>query len=100
MKSRRMARAGLLGSAVAVLALLAIGGRARPGFGEPLHGLPPDLLARFQAGKTAFVAAEDVAGGLGPVFNDTACANCHDQGAIGGGNDRLETRYGQVLNGV
>ena len=57
-------------------------------------------MARFQAGKTAFVAAEDVPGGLGPVFNDTACANCHSQGAIGGGNDRLETRYGQVINGV
>jgi CxxC motif-containing protein (DUF1111 family) len=46
------------------------------------------------------VAAEDVPGGLGPVFNDTACASCHNQAAIGGGNDRLETRYGQVIDGV
>jgi CxxC motif-containing protein (DUF1111 family) len=95
-----MARTGLLGSAVAALALLAIGGRGRPDFGEPLQGLTPDLLARFHAGKTAFIAVEDVPGGLGPVFNDTACANCHSQGAIGGGNDRLETRYGQVIDGV
>jgi CxxC motif-containing protein (DUF1111 family) len=57
-------------------------------------------MARFQAGQAAFVAAEDVPGGLGPVFNDTACANCHNQGAVGGGNDRLETRYGEVINGI
>ncbi len=100
MTSRRMAHAGLLGSAIAGLALLSIGGRGQPHFGEPLQGLTPDLLARFRAGKTAFVAAEDVPGGLGPVFNDTACANCHSQGATGGGNDRLETRYGRVVNGV
>jgi CxxC motif-containing protein (DUF1111 family) len=95
-----MAHASLLGSAFAGFALLMIAGRAQPDFGEPLQGLTPELVARFQAGKTAFVAAEDVPGGLGPVFNDTACANCHSQGAIGGGNDRLETRYGQVVNGV
>ena len=100
MTSRRLSRAGHLGSALAVLALLTIGSRGQPGFGEPLQGLPSDLLARFQAGKTAFIAAEDVPGGLGPVFNDTACANCHTQGAIGGGSDRLETRYGQVIGGV
>ena len=38
--------------------------------------------------------------GLGPVFNNTSCAKCHDQGAIGGGSDTLETRYGQVIDGV
>jgi CxxC motif-containing protein (DUF1111 family) len=100
MTSRRISRAGLLVSAVTGLAVLMIGGRGQPDFGEPLQGLAPDQLARFQTGKTAFVAAEDVPGGLGPVFNDTACANCHTQGAIGGGSDRLETRYGQVIDGV
>jgi hypothetical protein len=100
MTSRRVASSAVLGSAVAGLALLTLGGGAQPRFGDPLPGLSPDLLARFQNGKAAFVAAEDVPGGLGPVFNDTACANCHSQAAIGGGNDRLETRYGQVINGV
>jgi CxxC motif-containing protein (DUF1111 family) len=77
-----------------------LGGGGGPQFGDPLSGLTPELLSRFQDGKAAFVAAEDVAGGLGPVFNDTACANCHNQAAIGGGNDRLETRYGHVIDGV
>jgi CxxC motif-containing protein (DUF1111 family) len=100
MKSRRISRTGFIGSAIAGLALLIMGGRGRPDFGEPLQGLPPDLLALFQTGKDQFVSPEDVPGGLGPVFNDTACSKCHTQGAIGGGNDRLETRYGQVINGV
>jgi CxxC motif-containing protein (DUF1111 family) len=86
--------------AIAGLALLTMGSRARPGFGEPLQGLPPDLLARFQIGKAVFVREFDPPAGLGPVFNNTACAKCHDQGAIGGGSDTLETRYGQVINGV
>ena len=100
MTFRRIPCVGLVGSAIAVLALLTVGGRGQPDFGEPLQGLPADLLNRFQTGKAAFIAAEDVPGGLGPVFNDTACANCHTQGAIGGGSDRLETRYGQVIGGV
>jgi CxxC motif-containing protein (DUF1111 family) len=100
MTSRRIACTGLFGSAIAALALLTMGSGSRPNFGDPLQGLSPDERARFHVGKTAFVAAEDVPGGLGPVFNDTACANCHSQGATGGGNDRLETRYGLVINGV
>jgi CxxC motif-containing protein (DUF1111 family) len=100
MRSRRIAPTAALGLAVTTLAALALGIGPGPNFGDPLPGLTPDQMARFQAGQAAFVAAEDVPGGLGPVFNDTACANCHSQGAIGGGNDRLETRYGQVINGV
>ena len=100
MISRRIASSAILTSAIAGLALLTLGGSGGPQFGDPLPGLAPDLLTRFQNGKAAFVAAEDVPGGLGPVFNDTACANCHSQAAIGGGNDRLETRYGQVIDGV
>jgi CxxC motif-containing protein (DUF1111 family) len=99
MTSRRMALAGILGSAVVALALLTMGSRSQPKFGDPLQGLTSDLLARFQAGKVQFMCPETPLTGLGPVFNDDACFKCHDQGAIGGGSDRLETRYGQVLNG-
>jgi CxxC motif-containing protein (DUF1111 family) len=65
-----------------------------------MKGLTPDLLERFLTGKMQFTSPEGVLDGLGPVFNDTACSKCHTQGAIGGGNDRLETRYGQVIDGV
>src|SRR5580693_2876511 len=94
MTSRRIAQAGFVGSAIAGLALLSIGWLAPPKFGDPLQGLTPDQLARFQTGKVQFMCPETPQSGLGPVFNDTACFKCHTQGAIGGGNDRLETRYG------
>jgi CxxC motif-containing protein (DUF1111 family) len=100
MTSRRIAHAGFVSSAIAGLALLSIGWLAPPNFGDPLQGLTRDQLARFQTGKVQFMCPEDPLSGLGPVFNDTACFKCHTQGAIGGGDDRLETRYGRVINGV
>jgi len=100
MTSRRIARAGLFGSAIAGLALLTMGGRPQPNFGDPLQGLSPDELARFRVGENIFEQVFNPLQGLGPVFNQTACAKCHNQGAIGGGSDTLETRYGLVINGV
>jgi CxxC motif-containing protein (DUF1111 family) len=100
MTPKRAASAGLLATAITALALLTMGGGRPPDFGDPLPGLAPDLLARFQAGKAIFDHPFDAPGGLGPVFNDSACTNCHNQGGDGGGSDRLETRYGRVSNGV
>jgi CxxC motif-containing protein (DUF1111 family) len=100
MASRRVASSAILGSAVAVLALLTLGGGAPPRFGDPLPGLTPRILARFLAGKAAFERVFDPANGLGPVFNNTSCAKCHNQGAIGGGGATLEIRYGRVTNGI
>jgi CxxC motif-containing protein (DUF1111 family) len=64
-------------------------------FGEPLRGLTPDQLARFEAGKEDFEEEETPADGLGPVFNDTNCAVCHVQGGIGGAGELVETRFGR-----
>src|SRR5438105_4425434 len=66
-------------------------------FGDPLPGLSPDDVARFEAGKVEFSTAETVEEGLGPVFNEASCLACH-QGpgdAVGGTNQRLETRFGR-----
>jgi CxxC motif-containing protein (DUF1111 family) len=107
MTFRRESTAGIIGLALVALALLAMGNgpRSRSGhgstnFGDPLEGLPPDLRARFEAGKAIFERNFTPLQGLGPVFNNTSCAQCHSQGAIGGGSDTLETRYGQVIDGV
>jgi CxxC motif-containing protein (DUF1111 family) len=102
MTSRRVAFVGIIGPAVAALALLTMGSnpQPQPQFGDPLEGLTPALLARFQDGKAVFERDFNPREGLGPVFNNTSCARCHDQGAIGGGSDTLETRYGQVIDGV
>jgi CxxC motif-containing protein (DUF1111 family) len=102
MTLRRVRYATIIAPAVAAIALLTMGGMSQmqPQFGEPLRGLTPDQRARFRIGKANFEEAETVPDGLGPVFNDTACVKCHNQAATGGASDRLETRYGEVINGV
>ena len=62
--------------------------------GDPLPGLSGALLARFAAGKEEFESDETPEEGLGPVFNDTSCARCHTDPAVGGGSSLLETRFG------
>ena len=68
--------------------------------GDPLPGLTAAQLAAFKAGKAQFANAEDASEGLGPVFNEASCVACHIGPASGGGNGRLETRFGRVDNGV
>jgi CxxC motif-containing protein (DUF1111 family) len=71
---------------------------APPDFGQPLAGLPADLVDRFNDGKAEFEGVETVEEGVGPIFNDVSCANCHTAAAIGGGSTTLETRFGKIGN--
>ena len=67
-----------------------------PTFGDPLAGLTADQLARFNTGKDDFEEVETVDDGIGPVFNDVSCANCHVTAAVGGGGTTIETRFGKL----
>lgn len=67
-----------------------------PTFGDPLAGLPADLLQRFNDGKAEFQSVETPAEGIGPVFNDVSCGTCHFTAGVGGGAPRLETRFGRL----
>lgn len=70
------------------------------GFGAPLPGLSAADLAKFNAGRRAFATPEDVADGLGLVFNGNNCAVCHRAQAIGGGDPTiLATRFGTITGG-
>jgi CxxC motif-containing protein (DUF1111 family) len=70
------------------------------GLGQPFPGLDPIELARFHAGREAFLEPEDVPGGLGPVFTENSCARCHGgPDATGGAGPRLVTRIGRLVNG-
>ena len=100
MWSRRTTCTGVLGLTVAALGLLAMGSNPAIQFGDPLPGIDAGLLARFEAGKTAFEDVETANDGLGPVFNNVSCASCHSQAATGGGSDNLETRFGRLSHGV
>jgi CxxC motif-containing protein (DUF1111 family) len=58
--------------------------------------LSDDEQAAFVAGKAEFEEVEEVADGLGPVFNEASCATCHSDPVVGGGSTRLETRFGRL----
>ena len=67
-------------------------------YGEPLPSVTAEERDSFLDGKDAFRKQESVGSGLGPVFNQPVCTQCHDSPpAIGGTNQRLETRYGLRL---
>lgn len=65
-------------------------------FGAPFPHLGQATLALFDAGVATFTEVEGPADGLGPVFNDSSCANCHSVPATGGGGTTIETRFGAV----
>ena len=69
-------------------------------FGAPLPGLTPEQTTAFMTGLNAFVALENGASGLGPIFNNRSCVSCHGQPAVGGGSGIRVTRFGQTSNGV
>jgi len=54
----------------------------------------------FAAARTNFLAIEGPADGLGPIFNERACGNCHSTGAVGGAGENIERRYGTFVNGA
>ena len=65
--------------------------------GDPLPGTDPTA---FAAAKANFAAEEEITDGLGPVFNERACGNCHSIPTVGGSGSQIERRYGSVANGV
>jgi len=52
--------------------------------------------ADFDAFRDSFEETETIADGLGPTFNDTACANCHQVPVTGGSSRVFETRAGHL----
>jgi CxxC motif-containing protein (DUF1111 family) len=69
-------------------------------FGAALPNLTNGDVALFNAGRTEFAEREDVADGLGPVFNGRSCGECHGVPVLGGGSQRLVTRIGAIVNGA
>ena len=61
--------------------------------------LPGISDAAFAAAEANFNAAEGITDGLGPIFNERACGNCHDNGAPGGAGENIERRFGTFRNG-
>lgn len=52
--------------------------------GGPLSGLTREQQGRFDAGRQVFQRVFSPTTGLGPFFNSTSCAECHEKPAVGG----------------
>ena len=52
--------------------------------GGPLPSLSPRAMIAFAAGRVAFRSAFTPGDGLGPHFNEAACADCHAHPVVGG----------------
>lgn len=68
------------------------GGSPLPGGALP--GITPVEFSEFRLGLDDFTEVETAEEGLGPAFNGTSCAVCHNVPAIGGGGVILEVRAG------
>jgi CxxC motif-containing protein (DUF1111 family) len=68
--------------------------------GEPVRGLTAAQIAAWQSARGEFNEEKDVAGGLGPTFNDVSCLRCHSVPVAGGSNPRAVTLFGRTTNGV
>ena len=66
----------------------------QPRMGDPIDGLSPAELARFEEGKLRFEQFFTEADGLGPVFNDDSCSSCHSLPATGGAGVLFVNRFG------
>ena len=91
------ARRWLFGVCAAGLLLAPLAGQsgvAQPG--DPLPGITPNEFAQFRLGLTTFAEVEGVEDGLGPAFNGTSCAACHNAPVIGGITPMTEIRAAPV----
>lgn len=85
----------LLGTSALFVALAApvLSQTPQPKMGQPLAGLTPTELARFNAGKVDFMHSFQVSEGLGPIFNQQNCASCHNN-PVGGSGTQGVFRFG------
>jgi CxxC motif-containing protein (DUF1111 family) len=63
-----------------------------PRLGEPLAGISARELEEFRMGLDDFLEVETSEEGLGPAFNGTSCAVCHNVPVVGGAGTIGEIR--------
>ncbi|HMC30940.1 MAG TPA: di-heme oxidoredictase family protein [Candidatus Angelobacter sp.] len=63
------------------------------------NGVEPSLND-FIDDKSIFETQETILDGLGPIYNDKSCVNCHQNPVAGGSTHITELRVGQTVNGV
>ena len=82
MSTKLLAAATLLWT---VIFVRAVDLSAQSRLGEPLPGISRVDLEEFRLGLDDFLEVEASEEGLGPAFNGTSCAVCHNVPVVGGG---------------
>ena len=87
----------MIGAAFAVFATaLAIAQTRTAQAGGPLPGITPVEFEEFRIGLDDFLEVEASEEGLGPAFNGTSCAVCHNVPVVGGVSPVAEMRAARV----
>ena len=81
--------------AIAALAVAVSTAQTRNALGTPLPGITPVEFEEFRLGLDDFLEVEASEEGLGPAFNGTSCAVCHNIPTIGGAGTMAELRAGR-----
>jgi CxxC motif-containing protein (DUF1111 family) len=83
---------------VALLAAAPQPTEAPVGLGNTTNGMTDQ--ATYDSDLDQFSEVEDASNGIGPLFNDVSCANCHkDAGTVGTASQNKELRVGYFRNG-
>jgi CxxC motif-containing protein (DUF1111 family) len=69
--------------------------QTRSALGTPLAGITAVEFEQFRLGLDDFLEVEASEEGLGPAFNGTSCAVCHNIPTIGGAGTMAELRAGR-----
>ena len=85
----------LVGVAIAGFMTAVLTAQTRSALGTPLAGLTPVEFQEFRLGLDDFLEVEFSEEGLGPAFNGTSCAVCHNIPTIGGAGTMAELRAGR-----
>ena len=85
----------LLAVALTGLATALLTAQTRSALGTPLAGITPVEFQEFRLGLDDFLEVEASEEGLGPAFNGTSCAVCHNIPTIGGAGTMAELRAGR-----
>jgi CxxC motif-containing protein (DUF1111 family) len=67
--------------------------------GGPLPGLTLDQRAVFERGRGVFQTEFVPLTGLGPLFNNNACSQCHEAPVVAGSGEEVETHATAFRNG-
>jgi CxxC motif-containing protein (DUF1111 family) len=67
--------------------------------GDPLPWVSPAERTRFEQGAEQFDVEFEDQTGLGPLFNEVSCAECHEDPARGGSGDEIEVHATAYLAG-